>query len=138
MLENAKVSIGELIAETRKKRGLSQKKLAELTGIPFRTLQDIEWAKGDPGFSTVAKLVRALELPAETVFGTSTKQISSTAVKSGLTAGDCAAILEQLEKVSPYKRALALTVLFEDPTLFDGIDVPEELPDSLQALLKAR
>ncbi len=139
-MRKAEISIGEIIRNRRVQLGLTQGDVATSSAIPLRTYQGIETGKSEPGFGSLRAIAKTLNLSTEDLWGEvgPPRKVAASAVHGPLTAGDCAAILEQLEKVSPYKRALALTVLFEDPTLFDSVDVPEELPDSLQALLRVR
>lgn len=47
------------LKELRAERGLSVPKLVELSGVPRRTIQDLE-ARGDGRISTVIKLADAL------------------------------------------------------------------------------
>ena len=54
------LSPGELIQRERKKQRLSQKQLAEISGIPKRTIQNIEENKNDATFFTMICLAQAL------------------------------------------------------------------------------
>lgn len=58
--------LGLRIRTARKAAGLSQVQLSEASGVDQRTISDIE--TGDvksPGFDPVAKLARALDIPAD-------------------------------------------------------------------------
>lgn len=59
---NHKVRIGKRIAELRKERGLSQAKLAQLTGIQSSYIGQIELGKYDVGISMLSKIGDALEM----------------------------------------------------------------------------
>lgn len=52
------------LQKSRRERGLSQRALAHLSGLPFRTIQLLEKGGHDPRFSTVQKLAVALGAPA--------------------------------------------------------------------------
>lgn len=57
---NHKVRIGKRIAELRKEKGLSQAKLAQLTGIHSSYIGQIELGKYDVGIETLSKIGEAL------------------------------------------------------------------------------
>ena len=52
----------------RAEQGLTQEKLAEKAGISRTTLAVIETEKAIPDGQTIAKLVRALKVPANKIF----------------------------------------------------------------------
>lgn len=64
MIENSEVNhkrrIGKRIAELRKERGLSQIKLAQLTGIDSSNIGRIELGKYNPGLETLCKIADVL------------------------------------------------------------------------------
>lgn len=127
-MDKTKNSIGNQIRIAREKLGLTQRELSEKTGIPFRTLQDIEWEKGDPRYSNIKKLAEVLEIgqPDKTAAGS----LSSTAIPGPLTAADAAVILARLAGISPERRAMALAIVFDDSTLVPDISLDELVPDS--------
>jgi transcriptional regulator with XRE-family HTH domain len=55
------------LKEIRDQRGLSQRGLAGLAGVSFRTLQMIEAGETDPRLSSLSKVALALGIPAGTV-----------------------------------------------------------------------
>ena len=55
--------IGERLAQVRKRRNLSQKELAAKAGLTYWAVSRIECGTRDPWFSTVQRLVRALDMP---------------------------------------------------------------------------
>lgn len=59
---NIKSLLGKRIKEIRKKRGLTQEKLAELAGIETPSLSNIENAKNYPNNETLEKLSDALKI----------------------------------------------------------------------------
>lgn len=59
---NIKNLLGKRIKEIRKKRGLTQEKLAELAGIEIPSLSNIENGKNYPNNDTLEKLSDALSL----------------------------------------------------------------------------
>ncbi len=59
---NIKSLLGKRIKEIRKKRGLTQEKLAELAGIETPSLSNIENGKNYPNNETLEKLSDALKI----------------------------------------------------------------------------
>lgn len=57
---NHKIRIGKRIAELRKERGLSQARLAQLTGIHSSYIGQVELGKYDVGIETLSKIGEAL------------------------------------------------------------------------------
>lgn len=56
---------GEIVAQTRKKRGISQEGLGELAGLHRDTIRRVEndkAAKGGPTLDTIERLARGLEI----------------------------------------------------------------------------
>lgn len=58
-------SIGKIISKTRKQKGLSQEKLAELSKVNLRTIQRIESDENNPRFITLDLICNALEIDAK-------------------------------------------------------------------------
>ncbi|MCM1155542.1 MAG: helix-turn-helix domain-containing protein [Roseburia sp.] len=56
------------LKETRIEKGLSVPKLSELSGVPRRTIQDIE-KRGDCMVSTLMKLAKALNVSLDELCG---------------------------------------------------------------------
>lgn len=52
--------IGKQIAERRKKKGLSQLDLAEMSGISPRTINSVEQGKANPSVNVLSKMVGPL------------------------------------------------------------------------------
>lgn len=52
--------IGKQIAERRKKKGLSQQDLAEMSGISPRTINSVELGKANPSINVLSKMVKPL------------------------------------------------------------------------------
>jgi len=52
--------IGKQIAERRKKKGLSQQDLAEMSGISPRTINSVEQGKANPSINVLSKIVKPL------------------------------------------------------------------------------
>lgn len=49
------------LKQIRNEKGLTLKALSEISGVPQRTIEDLE-ARGDGRFSTLKKLAKALEV----------------------------------------------------------------------------
>lgn len=61
-MRNIKVLLGKRIKEIRKRRGLTQEKLAELAGIETPSMSNIENGKNYPNHETLEKLSVALDV----------------------------------------------------------------------------
>ena len=59
------ISFGEQIKKYRKKRNLTQKKLAELTGLNEVTIRCYELGKYQPKRDNMLKICKALDMPNE-------------------------------------------------------------------------
>lgn len=57
--------MGQSIRDARKRLGVTQEELAELTGISTRTLGQVERGTGTPSFSTVLAAAAAVGLSLE-------------------------------------------------------------------------
>lgn len=64
------VNVGRRLQALRQARGLSQRALAELSGLNFNTLSLIENEKSSPNVSTLQQLADALEVPVTAFFET--------------------------------------------------------------------
>ena len=61
-MNNIKEMLGKRIKEIRKRRGLTQEKLAELAGIEPPSLSNIENGKNYPNHDTLEKISLALDV----------------------------------------------------------------------------
>ena len=52
--------IGKQIAERRKKKGLSQQDLAEISGVSPRTINAVEQGTANPSINVLSKMVKPL------------------------------------------------------------------------------
>ena len=57
------------LKEWRKRRGLSQRKLAELSGVHYVSIAKIEMGKLDPRVSTLLRLCEVLRVTATQLLG---------------------------------------------------------------------
>lgn len=62
---NELVQIGNQIRKYRLKKGLSQKAMAELTGIPYSTYSNYENNNREPNLEQLKKIAAVLEVPVE-------------------------------------------------------------------------
>ena len=65
---NIKNLLGKRIKEIRKKRGLTQEKLAELAGIEIPSLSNIENGKSYPSMQTVLKVFKEFNITPDKFF----------------------------------------------------------------------
>lgn len=63
------MSIGETIKQYRKRRGLTQRELAETTGLSRSYLGDIESDRYNPSVKTLRAIAETLQIPTEKMFG---------------------------------------------------------------------
>jgi transcriptional regulator with XRE-family HTH domain len=61
-LQRIKTEFGKLLKELRLKKGLTQEKLAELSGIDYKHIQALEYGKYNPSLDKVFKIAGALEI----------------------------------------------------------------------------
>jgi transcriptional regulator with XRE-family HTH domain len=61
------VALKDLLRESREDMGYSRKQLAEVTGIPFKSLEKFERGEMEPTLSRAFTLARALEIPFENI-----------------------------------------------------------------------
>lgn len=53
-------NIGKQIAERRKKKGLTQQDLAEISGVSPRTINSVEVGKANPSINVLNKIVKPI------------------------------------------------------------------------------
>lgn len=68
MSEFSLVLLGNRIRRARKECGLTQKGLAEQTGLSVKTIQDIEKGRKNPTYDTLTRLMERLGLSPDTMF----------------------------------------------------------------------
>ena len=61
-MKNIKQRLGQRIKELRKRRKLTQERLAELAGIEIPSLSNIENGKNYPSYETLDKISKAFEI----------------------------------------------------------------------------
>lgn len=64
-IENVKRTIGARLKDERKKRGLQQGELAEISNVAIKTIGQIENFKGNPTLKTIDKLAKAFDIRLE-------------------------------------------------------------------------
>ena len=62
------VFLGNRVREARKECGLTQKELADQTGLAVKTVQDIEKGRKNPTYETLTRLMGRLGMPPDIVF----------------------------------------------------------------------
>ena len=63
LLSDEKLTVGENLRIERRKAGLTQKALSDLSGIPVITIQGYESGKFTPKYSAIQKLCAAMGIP---------------------------------------------------------------------------
>ncbi len=64
-IENLKRVIGARLKDERKKRGLQQGELAEISDVAIKTIGQIENFKGNPTLKTLDKLAKTFDIKLE-------------------------------------------------------------------------
>lgn len=114
-------NIGPKICELREKRGLTQEGLEEASGVPRRTIQNIEHGQTkDPGVGTVLKLLKALR------FTWADIEIEGERPNFN----QAAAFLAKYASLSPELQEIVWAIVFEDENLYGS------LPTDLKRALK--
>lgn len=68
MLELDLKLMGDRICKARKECGLTQKELAQQTGLAVKTIHDIEKGRKNPTYETLARLLNRLAVSPNSVF----------------------------------------------------------------------
>lgn len=63
------------LKESRQRKGLSQKKLAKLSGVAQSSISEIENGKSFPGVFTLQKLADVLEVSVDELLGRANKAV---------------------------------------------------------------
>src|SRR5947208_2126894 len=105
------------LAVARQRRRLSAKELAETTGLSAMTISRLENGENQPDDTTVAKLVRALDFPAEFFFADDLEIIDTDAVS-----------FRSLSKMSAKERDAAVSAGALGLQLSDWIEARFSLP----------
>lgn len=73
--------IGEKIKEIRKKKKISQEKLAELTEMNFRTISRIETSRNIPNLETLEKIASTLDVNISDFFDSTASKSRENMIK---------------------------------------------------------
>ena len=140
MLGNSKERIGQDLRERRKAMGLSLHDLAEKSGVSYGALQAIESGKSNPQIDTLEAICMVLGLTPSDIWHKqqSGVSLSPTAIHGPLSAADGALILARLASATPAQRAMALTILFEEPEFLKDFELPKELVPSILGSVKSK
>ena len=77
------MEIKDIIKEARKKKGLTQRSLAELLKIPYQQVQKWEYGKNKPNFNNIIKLCNILDLDFNDIIFRQTESYNKTKIKGG-------------------------------------------------------
>ena len=135
---NIEKDIADVVRSHRVKRDWTQADLAKFSGIPLRTIQGLESGKSDPRFETIRAIASAMALSASDLWESPSPKPSPSSVTGTLTADDGALILARLASATPAQRALALTILFEEPEFLKDFELPKELVPSILGSVKVK
>lgn len=124
-------SFNEKVKEHRGILGLSQKQLAEKSGIGYRTITSYESGERFPQPAQLYKLAKAL--------GVSTEYLKDDEIIDPAYGLDRMEYVEEMRQTSGRKEALDLEeMLKQNQTLFAGGTISEEAKDAyFQAVMKA-
>ena len=62
-------NIGENLKTVRKSKGILQRDIAKLLGVPLRTYQSYEYGEADPSLDSVARLAEYLDVSTDFLLG---------------------------------------------------------------------
>ena len=84
-------TMGEIICQYRKERGLTQKQLAERIGVTNKAISKWETGDGYPDIMTIPSLAEALEISIDELFGMATKPklVEQESTVSGTNLNKC-------------------------------------------------
>lgn len=68
------IALGDRIREARKKRGLTQRQLADMIGAKHNSISDWENNKNKPDPNTIELLMKALDIDANSLLGWDNKE----------------------------------------------------------------
>ena len=116
------ISFGERLKKARKRRGLTQAQVMEMTGITDKSLSRYENGASAPDPDSIPALIRLYDVSADYIMGLSTQMGHATVSPSdGLTvSGGCSDVYEMLEELSDGARKKAEEYIVMLKTL-DGI-----------------
>lgn len=116
------ISFGERLKRARKRRGLTQAQVMEMTGITDKSLSRYENGASAPDPDIILALIRLYDVSADYIMGLSVQMGHATVSPSdGLTvSGGCSDVHEMLEELSDGARKKAEEYIVMLKTL-DGI-----------------
>ncbi len=122
------ISFGERLKRARKRRGLTQAQVMEMTGITDKSLSRYENGASAPDPDSILALIRLYDVSADYIMGLSVQMGHATVSQSdGATAsGGCSDVYEMLEELSDGARKKAEEYIVMLKTL-DGIK-PADMP----------
>jgi transcriptional regulator with XRE-family HTH domain len=68
-MNDSLVALGKRIQKQRRKAGLTQEKLAEMAELSLKHLGELERGRGNPSFSSIESVARALGISVQEMFG---------------------------------------------------------------------
>lgn len=112
-MKTTKENLADRVLNLRKARRFSQEKLAEISGVPRRTLQNIESGQTlSPGLDTVTALAQAL--------GVSVGDLSGAPGSPAPDLTFAATLLSKFVALSPVRQRFVLAVVFGDESYLSG------------------
>jgi len=81
--------LGEVIRNGRRKAGLTQKEVAIMLDMDYRTLQNIETGKGNPSMEKLYALIRLLKVDPQEIFYPELVRNSPSMNRLKLLLSDC-------------------------------------------------
>jgi transcriptional regulator with XRE-family HTH domain len=105
-------TLGVILRAEREKRNLSQRRLAQLAGLPPTTVRDIENGKvNSPRPATLMALAQALDLPIEHLLSTALPEGNGVGEVISLPASEVGRLLAEYSQLPPERRALVLNLI---------------------------
>lgn len=124
------MDVSENIKKHRKKKGLTQKELSELSGLSEITIRKIEAGDSNPKIATLASIADALEIPVMTLYGKEPfikigTDIRNARKRLNITRQDLYEVTQiPVEKIRDYELGLDFPSNFEEMTpILDALDI---------------
>ncbi len=105
-------TLNTILRAEREKRNLSQRRLAQLAGLPPTTVRDIENGKvNSPRPATLMALAQALDLPVEHLTRSGLPEGYGLGEVITLPAEELGVLLTEFGRLPPERRALAIRLI---------------------------
>jgi transcriptional regulator with XRE-family HTH domain len=119
-VKSASYSLGERVAQLRDAKGWSQQDLADKSGIPRRTIQNLEYGEGSPRLDTLIEVCKALGTTLDALTGQPGHAKAQLADQVARLArlernwAEAADLMAAVARAKPVRRLVGLYILTRD------------------------